>query len=51
MERPERATARQELVGTRSVGHRALTDERDDGVDLRVDGLDLRQVGGHHFAC
>ena len=46
----DRPAARDDLVGTRRVGHRPLGHERDDRVDLRVDALDLRQVRGHHLA-
>ena len=38
------------LVGLGGVGHRLFGDERDDGVDLGIDALDLREVRGHHLA-
>src|ERR1700754_489969 len=45
-----RWAGREPLVRSRRVGHRALTRERDDGIDLWVDRVDLGQVGGQHLA-
>ena len=47
----ERAAARRSLRRPCAASAIALLgDERDDGVDLRVDALDLRQVRGHDLA-
>ena len=40
----------EELVGAGGVGHRPLGDERDNGIDLRIDALDVRQVRSHYLA-
>ena len=50
VQRTERPAARLLLVGLRRVGHRAVGDERDDRVDLRIDALDAREVRGHDVA-
>jgi hypothetical protein len=38
------------LVRLSRVGHRAVGDERDDRVDLRIRSLDARQMRRHHLA-
>ena len=50
MEHAKWAAARLQLIGSRRLGHRALGNERDDGVDPGIDALDLRQVGAKDLA-
>ena len=50
MQRAEDFTSGSRLIGCASLHERLLGDESDDGVNCRVDPLDLPQVRGHHLA-
>ena len=47
MQRTEGGALRLLFVGFRRIGHRAIGDECDDRIDLRIDALDAREVRRH----
>jgi hypothetical protein len=50
MEHADRTPFGDRVVSASRIGHRALSDERHDRVDARVDLLDPREVRGHDVA-